>query len=195
MPDPTCPPEGHHARTCSCPDLRCPSRGPRGTRHLAHRAWTGKDTPIARWRGQACGQGCSARRGPVVEATKLPEETVERRLQCQRWGVGEAGTADRCGVGSKTVQRFQTVAAQRAQTHHDPVPRALPVAAGQLEEMHATRRGPPVAWRQTAIAMSRRCVRWGHGGPRPQERAALRSAPVVARRCGVPVWLRAGWKA
>ena len=34
-----------------------------------------------------------------------------------------------------------------------------------------------------------------HWGPRTQERAALLIAPVVARRCGLPVWRSDGWKA
>ena len=46
-------------------------------------------------------------RGTLMEATKLPEETVERLLKCQRWGVCDAGTADICGVDIKTVHRFQ----------------------------------------------------------------------------------------
>ena len=34
-----------------------------------------------------------------------------------------------------------------------------------------------------------------HWGPRTQERAALLIAQVVARLCGLPVWLSDGWKA
>jgi hypothetical protein len=195
MPEPTFPPASQHYRTFSCPNLRCPSRGPRGTSHIAHRSWTGQDKPIERWRCHACGQECSARRGTLMAATKLPEETVERLLQCQRWGVCDAGTADICGVDIKTVQRFQTVAAQRAQTHHAQVTHDLRVGAVPLDERPSTRRGPHVEWWHTAIAMSRRFVRWVHWGPRTQERAALLMAPVVARLCGVPVGLSDGWKA
>jgi transposase-like protein len=195
MPDPTFPPEGHRYPTFSCPNLRCSSRGPRETSHITHRSWTGQGKRIERWRCTVCGQACSERRGTLMEATKLPEETVERLLTCQRWGVCDAGTADICGVDIKTVQRFQTVAAQRAQTHHEQVTRELQVAAVQLDEMHSTRRGPPVEWRHTAIAMRRRVVRWGHWGPRTQERAALLMAQVVARLGGLPVWLSDGWNA
>jgi len=46
-----------------------------------------------------------------MEGSKRPEETVERLLKCQRWGVCDAGTADICGVDIKTVHRFQHVAA------------------------------------------------------------------------------------
>ena len=195
MPDPTFPPEGHHASTFSCPNLRCPSRGPRGTSHIAHRSWTGTDKHIERLRCKACGQEFSERRGTLMEATKLPEETVERLLKCQRWGVCDTGTADICGVDIKTVQRFQTVAAQRAQTHHEQVTRDLQVAAVHLDEMHSKRRGPHVEWLHTAIALSRRFVLWVHWGPRTQESAALLMAQVVARLRGVPVWLSDGWKA
>jgi hypothetical protein len=195
MPDPTFPPESQPYSTFSCPNLRCPSRGPRGTSHIAHRSWTGKDKHIERLRCKACGQEFSARRGTLMEATKLPEETVERLLKCQRWGVCDAGTADICGVDIKTVQRFQTVAAQRAQTHHERVTRDLQVGAVQLDEMHSKRRGPHVEWLHTAIAMSSRFVLWVHWGPRTQESAALLIAQVVARLCGLPVWLSDGWKA
>lgn len=43
--------------------------------------------------------------------------------------------------------------------------------------------------------MGSRVVLWGHWGPRTQESAALLVAQVVARLCGVPVWLSDGWKA
>jgi len=43
--------------------------------------------------------------------------------------------------------------------------------------------------------MGSRVVLWVHWGPRTQESAALLVAPVVARWCGVPVWLSDGWKA
>jgi hypothetical protein len=130
-----------------------------------------------------------------MEATKLPEETVERLLKCQRWGVCDAGTADLCGVDIKTVQRFQIVAAQRAQTHHEQVTRDLRGGAVQLDEMHSKRRGPHVEWLHTSIAMSSRFVLGVHWGPRTQASAALLIAQVVARLCGLPVWLSEGWKA
>jgi hypothetical protein len=38
--------------------------------------------------------------------SKLPIETVERLLKCQRWGVCDAGTTDICAVDLKTVHRF-----------------------------------------------------------------------------------------
>jgi hypothetical protein len=84
----------------------------------------------------------------------------------------------------KTVHRFQTIAAQRAQKHHEQVTRDLQVAAVQLDEMYSKRRGPHVDWLHTAIAMRSRFVLWVHWGPRTQESAALLIAQVVARRCG-----------
>src|SRR2546423_1269744 len=105
MLDPSFPPASQPDRHVSCPHVRCPRRGPRGTRPLAHRAWTGQDKPSARLRCQACGPEGSARRGTVMAATKLPDATVERRLTCQRWEGCEAGTADLCGVDLTTVPR------------------------------------------------------------------------------------------
>ena len=82
-----------------------------------------------------------------MAATKLSEATVERLLKCQRWGVCDAGTADICGVDIKTVHRFQKVAAQRAQEHHEQVVRELQVEGVQLDEMHSKLRRRRVEWR------------------------------------------------
>jgi hypothetical protein len=130
-----------------------------------------------------------------MAGSKQPEETVERLLKCQRWGVCDAGTADICGVDIKTVHRFQHVAAQRAQAHHEQVTHDLQVEGVQLDEMHSKRRGPRVEWLHTAIAMRSRFMLWVHWGPRTQESAALLIAQVAARLCGLPVWLSDGWKA
>jgi len=64
-----------------------------------------------------------------MAGTKLPKETVERLLKCQRWGVCDEGTADLGGVDIKTVHRFQHVAAQRAQAHHPQITCDLRVEA------------------------------------------------------------------
>jgi transposase-like protein len=195
MHSPTVPPDDRHSSILSCPYPRCPLQGQRGAGNIVHRSWTGKDRRIERLRCTHCRQEFSTRRGTLMEATKLPEETVAQLLKCQRWGVCDAGTADICGVDIKTVHRFQKVAAQRAQAHHEQVTRELPVEGVQLDEMHSKRRGPRVEWLHTAIAMGSRFVLWVHWGPRTQERAALLIAPVVARLDGLPVWLSDGWKA
>jgi hypothetical protein len=195
MDHPTFPPAGHHDSTCSCPYTGCPLQGQRGAGNLAHRSWTGKDKPIARLRCTECGQEFSERRGTLMESRNKPAETVERLLQCQRWGVCDAGTADLCGVDIKTVHRFQHIAAPRAQAHHEQVTHDLQVEGVQLDEMHSTRRGPRVEWLHTAIAMRRRFMLGVHWGPRTQESAALLIAQVVARLCGLPVWRSDGWKA
>jgi transposase-like protein len=195
MHSPTVPSDDSHYRLLSCPHPRCPMRGQQGAGNIVHRSWTGKDKRIERFRCTQCRQEFSERRGTLMEATKLPEATVEQLLKCQRWGVCDEGTADLCGVNIKTVHRFQHVAAQRAQAHHEQVTRELQVEGVQLDEMHSKRRGPRVEWLHTAIAMSSRFVLWVHWGPRNQENAALLIAQVVARLCGLPVWLSDGWKA
>jgi hypothetical protein len=194
MDEPTFPPADHHYSTFSCPNLSCPRWGQQGVGNLVHRAWTGKDKHIERLRCTQCGQEFSARLGTLMAATKLSEETVERLLKCQRWGVCDVGTADICGVDIKTVHRFQKVAAQRAQEHHEQVTRELQVEGVQLDEMHSKLRRR-VEWLHTAIAMGSRFVLWVHWGPRTQESAALLIAQVVARLWGLPVWLSDGWKA
>jgi hypothetical protein len=195
MDNPTFPPEDHHYSTFSCPHPRCPLRSQRGAGNIGHRAWTGTDKDIERLRCTPCGQEFSARRGTLMEATKLPAETVERLLKCQRWGVCDAGTAEICGVDIKTVHRFQHVAAQRAQEHHEQVTCDLQVEGVQLDEMHSKLRGRRVEWLHTAIAMGSLCLLWVHWGPRTQERAAILIAQVVARLHRLPVWLSDGWKA
>jgi hypothetical protein len=191
---PTTPAQDRY-RQFSCPNLACARFNRSGEGNIAHRSWTGKHQQIQRLRCTVCTREFSAREGTLMARSQLPEETVERVLKCQRWGVCDAGTADICGVDLKTVHRFQHVAAQRAQAHHEQVTRDLQVEAVQLDEMHSKRRGPHVEWLHTALAMGSRFVLWVHWGPRTQESAALLVAPVVARLCGLPVWLSDGWKA
>jgi transposase-like protein/IS1 family transposase len=191
---PTTPAQDRY-RQFSCPNLACARFNRPGEGNIAHRSWTGKHQQIQRLRCTVCTREFSEREGTLMARSKLPEETVERVLKCQRWGVCDAGTADICGVDIKTVHRFQHVAAQRAQAHHEQVTRNLRVEAVQLDEMHSKRRGPHVEWLHTALAMGSRFVLWGHWGPRTQESAALLVAQVVARLCGLPVWLSDGWKA
>jgi IS1 family transposase len=195
MQSPTVPPEAPHYSTLLCPNPDCSLRGHRGAGNIIHRSWTGKDKEIERLRCTQCGQEFSERRGTLMQGSKLPEETVERLLKCQRWGVCDAGSADICGVDIKTVHRFQAVSTQRAQAHHEQVTRKLKVEGVQLDEMHSKRRGPQVEWLHTAIAMGSRFLLWVHWGPRTQESAAILIAQVVARLCGLPVWLSDGWKA
>jgi IS1 family transposase len=179
----------------SCPNPACARFNRPGEGNIAHRSWTGKHQQIERLRCTVCTREFSKREGTLLARSKLPEETVERLLKCQRWGVCDEGTADICGVDIKTVHRFQRVAAPRAQAHHEQVTRDLEVKGVQVDEMHSKRRGPRVEWLHTAIAMSSRFLLWVHWGPRTQESAALLIAQVVARLCSVPVWLSDGWKA
>jgi IS1 family transposase len=179
----------------SCPNPGCAWFNRPGEGNIAHRSWTGMHQQIERLRCTVCTREFSERAGTLMTRSKLPAETVERLLKCQRWGVCDEGTADICGVDIKTVHRFQRVAAQRAQVHHAQVTRDLRVGAVQLDEMHSKRRGPHVEWLHTALDMGSRFVLWVHWGPRTQESAALLVAQVVARLCGLPVWLSDGWKA
>jgi transposase-like protein len=191
---PTTPAQDRY-RQFSCPNLACARFNRPGEGNIAHRSWTGKHQQIQRLRCTVCTRKFSEREGTLMARSKLPEETVERVLKCQRWGVCDAGTADICGVDIKTVQSFQHVAAQRAQAHHEQVTRDLRVEAVQLDEMHSKRRGPHVEWLHTALAIGSRFVLWVHWGPRTPQSAAVLIALVVARLCGLPVWLSDGWKA
>jgi IS1 family transposase len=179
----------------SCPNPGCAWFNRPGEGNIAHRSWTGTHQQIERLRCTVCTREFSERAGTLMARSKLPAETVERLLKCQRWGGCDEGTADICGVDIKTVHRFQRVAAQRAQVHHAQLTRDLHVEAVQLDEMHSKRRGPHVEWLHTALSMDSRFVLWVHWGPRTQESAALLVAQVVARLCGLPVWLSDGWKA
>jgi hypothetical protein len=82
--------------------------------------------------------------------SKLPEATVERLLQWQRWGVCDEGTADICAVDLKTVHRFQRVAAQRAVQHHQQSVQEVDVQGVQLDEAHSKLRPKQVEWVHTA---------------------------------------------
>jgi len=125
----------------------------------------------------------------------LPEETVIRRVKCQRWGVCDEGTADIGAVDLKTVHRFQRVAAQRAETHHRQSVQNLEVQGVHVDEAHAKRRPQQVEWVHTALAMGSWFLLWGDVGPRTQAQAAALVAQVVARVREVPLFLSDGWKA
>jgi hypothetical protein len=150
---------------------------------------------IERLRCTACGREFSSRQGTLMARSKLPEETVVGLLKCQRWGVCDEGTADICDVALKTGHRFQRVAAQRAETHHQQVVQEVEVQGGQLDEAHAKLRPKQVEWVHTALAMGSWFLLWVDFGPRTQEQAAMLIAQVVARVRTLPICLPDGWRA
>src|SRR5437762_4603149 len=134
----------------SCPNPPCAPCNRPGDGNIAPRSWTGTRTHIARLRCMACDREFSEREGTRMARSKLPEDTVIQRVQCQRWGVCDEGTADMCAVDLTTVYGFQRVAAQRAVTHHQQSVQHLEVQGVQLDEAHTTRRPKQVAWVHTA---------------------------------------------
>jgi hypothetical protein len=178
----------------SCPNPACARFNRPGEGNIAHRSWTGKHQHIERLRCTDCTREFSARAGTLMARSKLPEETVERLLKCQRWGVCDEGTADICAVDLKTVHRFQSMAAHRAQTHHQQVVQQVDVQGVQLDEAHSKLRPRQVEWIHTALAMGTWFVLWVDCGPRTQEQAATLIAQVIARVRGGPVFLTDGWK-
>jgi len=180
---------------CSCPNPHCAQFNRPGEGNIAHRSWTGAHKHIERLRCTACDREFSEREGTLMARSKLPEETVERLLKCQRWGVCDEGTADICAVELKTVHRFQSVAARRAETHHRQVGREVDVPGVQLDEAHSKLRPRQVAWIHTALAMGSWFLLWVDIGPRTQEHAATLVAQVVTRVREVPIFLTDGWKA
>src|SRR5512132_1848943 len=116
----------------SCPNPQCRQFNRPGAGHIAHRSWTGKHKHIERLRCTVCTQEFSERAGTLMARSKLPEETVERLLKCQRWGVCDEGTADICAVALKTVHRFQRVATHRAYTHHQQAVQHVEVKGVQM---------------------------------------------------------------
>ena len=179
----------------SCPNPQCPWFNRLGEGNIAHRSWTGTHKHIERLRCTACDREFSEREGTLMARSKLPEETVIRLLKCQRWGVCDEGTADICAVDLKTVHRLQHVAAQRAETHHRQVVRAVDVPGVQVDEAHSKLRPRQVAWIHTALAMGSWFLLWIDVGPRTQEMASALIAQVVARTQAVPLFLTDGWKA
>jgi len=179
----------------SCPNPSCPGFNRPGAGNIVHRSWTGKHTQIERRRCTACDREFSEREGPLMARSKLPAATVTQLLQCQRWGVCDEGTADICAVDLKTVPRFQSVAAHRAQTHHQQVVQQVDVPGVQWDEAHAKLRPRRVEWIHTALAMGSWCLLWVDFGPRTQDTAAALIAQVVARPQELPLFLTDGWKA
>jgi hypothetical protein len=127
--------------------------------------------------------------------SKLPEGTVIRLVQGQRWGVCDAGTADIGAVALHTVHRFQRVAASRAEAHHRQRVQHLEVQGVPWDEAHSQLRPKQVEWVQTALAMGSGFLLGGDCGPRTQATAAALIAPVVARTQALPLLLTDGWKA
>jgi IS1 family transposase len=179
----------------SCPNLQCRQFNRPGAGNIAHRSWTGKHKHIERLRCTVCGREFSEREGTLIARSKLPIETVERLLKCQRWGVCDEGTADICGVDLKTVQRFQQVATHRAHLHHQQAVQQVDVQGVQMDEAHSKLRRRRVEWIHTALAMGSWFLLWVEFGPRTQETAATLIAQVVARVRALPLFLTDGWKA
>ena len=179
----------------SCPNPRCARFNRPGEGNIAHRSWTGTHKHIERLRCTTCDREFSEREGTLMARSKLSEDTVELLLKCQRWGVCDAGTADICAVDLKTVYRFQRVATQRAQTHHQQVVRDVDVPGVQLDEAHSKLRPKQVEWVHTALAMGSWFLLWVDFGPRTQDTAATLLAQVVARTRQLPLFLTDGWKA
>jgi hypothetical protein len=179
----------------SCPNPQCALFNRPGAGNIAPRSWTGAHKHIERLRCTICDREFSEREGTLMARSQLPEDTVLRLVKCQRWGVGDEGTADICAVDRKTVHRFQRVAAQRAEVHQGQRGQNLEVQGVQLDEAHATLRPPQVAWVHTALAMGSWFLLGVDFGPRPQATAAALSAQVIARTQQVPLFLTDGWKA
>jgi IS1 family transposase len=191
---PTTPAQDRYTRfSCPNPDCRLFNQPSTGT--IVHRSWTGKHKQIERLQCTICGQEFSERAGTLMARSKLSEDTMERLVKCQRWGVCDAGTADICAVDLKTVYRFQRVAAHRAQTHHWQVVRDVDVSGVQLDEAHSKLRPKQVEWVHTALAMGSWFLLWVDFGPRTQDTAAALIAQVVARARQLPLFLTDGWKA
>ena len=171
---PTTPAQERYT-TCSCPNPDCAQFHRPGAGNIVHRSWTGTHKHIERLRCTACDREFSERAGTLMARGKLSEETVERLLKCQRWGVCDAGTADICAVDFKTVSRFQGVAAQRAKTHHQQVVQDVDVRGVQLDEAHSKLRPKQVEWIHTALAMGSWFLLWvdfGRTGASPGRSAS-----------------------
>ena len=179
----------------SCPNPHCAQFNRPGEGNITHRSWTGMHKHIERLRCTACDREFSEREGTLMARSKLSEDTVERLLKCQRWGVCDEGTADICAVDLKTVYRFQRVATERAQSHHQQVVRDVDVPGVQLDEAHSKLRPQQVEWVHTALAMGSWFLLWVDFGPRTQDTAATLLAQVVARTRQLPLVLTDGWKA
>jgi len=175
----------------SCPNPQGALFKRPGAGNITHRSWTGTHKPIERLRCTACDQEFAEREGTLMARSKLPEETGVHVLQCQRWGVCEAGTADLCAVALKTVHRVQRIAAQRAEVPHRQSVQPVDVEGVPLDEAHSKLRPQQVEWVPTALAMGSWCLLWVDFGPRSQDTAAVLIAQVVARVRQLPLFLDA----
>jgi hypothetical protein len=127
--------------------------------------------------------------------SQLPEATVAQGLPCQRWGVCDAGTADRWAVALQTVHRFQRLAAPRAYPQQQQAVPPGDVTGVPRDAAHAKRRRRRTAWSQTALVRGSGCLLGVDVGPRTQDPAATLMAQVVARVRILPLCLTDGWQA
>lgn len=179
----------------SCPNPDCSLFNQTAQGNIGHRSWTGRQQEIERLRCTRCSREFSEREGTLMARAKLPEQTVERLLKCQRWGVCDDGTADICAVNIKTVHRFQRLAFRRAETHHRQVVDHVTADGVQVDEAYSKLRTGVKAWIHTALAVGSLFLLWVECGPRTTETAARLMAQVVARLRSVPVFFTDGWKA
>ena len=179
----------------ACPNPHCARCNRPGEGNLAHRSWTGTPQHIERLRCTTCGREFSEREGTLMARSKLSDDTVRQLVQCQRWGVCDAGTAAICAVDLQTVYRFQRVAAQRAVTHHQQSGQNLEGQGVQWDEAHTKLRPKQVDWVHTALAMGSWFLLGVDFGPRTQDTAVALIAPVIARTRALPLFLTAGWQA
>jgi hypothetical protein len=129
-----------------------------------------------RLRCTACDRACSEREDTLMARSKLPEDTSIRLVQCQRWGVCDAGTAD-----------IWAAALQSA-----PVPRTRP-RRGSRRASRVPGRFPCV-FPMGGRLSPRRCCRWWGlwiGGDGVGRADASRSRGWERRRpCFTPRWSR-----
>ena len=160
--------------------------------NIVHQSWTGKHKHIERLRCTACDREFSEREGTCMARGELPETTVAQLLNVS--GGASVMRVPPISAQStlKTVHRFQSVAAHRAQTHQQQVVQQGDVQGVQLDEAHAKLRPRQIEWSHTALAMGSWCLLWVDFGPRPQGTAAALIAQVVARAQALPLLPRTG---
>lgn len=129
----------------ACPNPECCDFNRFGAGNLSVSDRIGKGRAIRRLYCSSCGRRFSERQGTLMQAAKLPEESVVRIIKCLTHGCSVEATADICEVDRRTVERSLEHAGQRANEFHQLQLERLasPPAAVELDELHTRVARPP----------------------------------------------------
>lgn len=186
-------PTTDYSKFC-CPNPSCKFYGVKGSDHIKHRSWTGKNKDIERLRCIECFQEFSSRRGTLIERSSLSASKVAQVLKCFRWGLHDEAIADVCEIDQDTVVNIRSRAAVRAQIHHDQEVKEVKDAAAQGDELYVKMSGKSSCWIAAVILVQSFLIVSLATGVRDQSMADRLIAETRLRCCWLLAFFTDGWR-